>query len=136
MDTAKIQDRIDKQKSKAKKTSPSKRSQQAAQRGGRRSQRNYVELDDLDSDSDCDEPLANNAHRQHHDPNTIVLDCDDVFNGGPAVNFTRDIAGASAVSVEQSQEMKVSVRINSKVEQFLMNPVSSTIFVCFSSTEN
>lgn len=128
VDTEKIQKGIDKQKSKK---SPSKRTQRAAQRVGRRGRRNYVELDDMDSDSDSDdEPIAaffmpaHHARRQQHDPNTIVLDCDDVFIGGPAVNFTRDIAGASAVSVEQSQEMKVSVRINNKVEQFRMNAVS------------
>lgn len=127
VDTEKIEN---KRKSKAPKTSPPKRAQQTARRPppGRRGRRNYVELDDMDSDSDLDEPAAaqfvpaRNARR--HDSNTIVLDCDDVFAGGPAVNFTRDIAGANAVSVEQSQEMKVTVRINNKVEQFRMNPVS------------
>lgn len=134
VDTEKLQ----KQKSKATKatkTSPSKRTQRAGRRGvlAQHSMRNYVELDDLDSDSDLDDPIAAHfafsAHRvpmrrTPRDPNTIVLDCDDEFDGGPAVNFTRNIAGANAVSVEQSQEMKVNVRINTKIEQFQMNPVS------------
>lgn len=136
VDTDKLQKGIDKRKSKATKNSPSKRTQRAVRRGGHRGRRNYVEIDDMTSDSDLDESVAahfapaHHARRPPHDPNTIVLDCDDVFVGGPAVNFTRNIAGANAVSVEQSQEMKVSVRINNKVEQFRMNPVSSQCGVC------
>lgn len=137
-DTEKIQKVIDKRKSntaKAKKNSPSKRAQRATRRGGRNVRRNFVEPDEIDSDSDSDleesvavpfftATHARPARRPQHDPNTIVLDCDDEFVGGPAVNFTRNIAGANAVSVEQSQEMKVNVRINTKIEQFQMNPVS------------
>lgn len=155
VDTEKIQKGIDK-KQKASKTaqngkgspnkSPSKRSQRYARRSGgggsrRRGIRNFIEMPDMDSDSDLDSDLdtliqtitAASQHpvarrpAQQHDPNTIVLDCDDEFFGGPAVNFTRNIAGADAVSMEQSQEMKVNVRINNKIEQFQMNPVSEHV---------
>lgn len=138
VDTDKIQNRVDKRKSKAskatKKNSPSKRAQRAmVRRGGQRGRRNFVEIDDIDSDSDSDldqsvaaftSAATHRARRPPHDPNTIVLDCDDEFEGGPAVNFTRNIAGANAVTMEQSQEMKVNVRVNNKIEQFQMNPVS------------
>lgn len=127
---------------KPTKSSPSKRAQRSARRGGQRIRRNYVEIPDMDSDSDSDSDLggsiaqftnAHNVHRPQYDPNTIVLDYDDEFIGGPAVNFTRDIAGANAVSMEQSQEMKVNVRINNKIEQFQMNPVSLMFFSIFNN---
>lgn len=140
VDTEKIEKKIDKQKTsktaknaKATTKSPSKRAQRFARRSRQHGARDFVELDfDSDSDLDLDEsfepesipPNHVSAHRPPHDPNLIVLDCDDEFMGGPAVNFSRNIAGANAVSMEQSQEMKVNVRVNNKIEQFQMNPVS------------
>lgn len=130
VDTAKIEKHMENKQKMVQnpqvKKSPSKRAQRRNRR--RSGIRNYVEMD---SDSDSDSPIAPNATTDHvhrraqpHDPNTIVLDCDDDFKGGPAVTFTRDVAGANAVSIEQTQEMKVSVRINTKIVQFQMNPVS------------
>lgn len=137
MDMEKIEKKNEKQKSKAKnakvtKSSPSKRAQRCARRGAPHGRRNFVEIPDMDSDSDSEfgQSAATFTTAHHgrrpppHDPNTIVLDCDDEFFGGPAVQFTRNIAGANAVSMEQSLEMKVNVRINNKIEQFQMNPVS------------
>lgn len=88
------------------------------------------DLDLLGSDSEMYESSSQSApscsarsNYQPHDPNTIVLDCDDVFDGVPAVSYTRNFATASAVSAEESMELKVNVRINGKIEHFYMNPV-------------
>lgn len=140
VDTEKIEKRMNQQKTAKNaqtKKSPPKRAQlaQRAQRTGRRNRLRgthvFVQMDsDSDLDSDLDAPIATNAtthpvrRAPPHDPNIIVFDCDDEFASGPAMNFTRNLAGADVVSVEQSQEMKVSVRINNKIEQFQMSPVS------------
>lgn len=145
VDTEKIEEGIDKKQKVLKgkmaaKKSPTKRAQRNGGGGGRRRSARNVSYVDSDSDSDSylntliesNTTTAHHAvHRpQQHDPNTIVLDCDDEFFGGPAVNFTRNIAGANAVTAEQSQEMKVNVRINNKVEQYQMNQVSYLITMC------
>lgn len=134
VDTEKIEKRIEKQikVSKAKKTkSPPKRGAR-----GRPQRRQHVFEDiDLDlTDSDLDnEPVMSlttsrsprRAPRQApRDPNTIYLDCDDEFIGGPAVAFSRNLAEADAISVEDSQGLKVNVKIHNKIEQYSMNPVS------------
>lgn len=141
VDTETIEKRIDKKTSKdaknvaAKKApakkSPSKRSQRYNRRG-RGGPRNMVEVSESDSDlnSDSDDAMSAAMNVVQHrarprDPNTIYLDCDDdEFMGGPAVNVTRNIAGANCVSQEQSQEMKVNVKISGKIEHFQTNPVS------------
>ncbi|XP_031620607.1 uncharacterized protein LOC116339091 [Contarinia nasturtii] len=108
---------VQKERLASKKKSPKKRTTR-----GRR-QRRIVDSDlsDLDSE-DSDEPATSNGPtRRPYNPNLIVLDCDDEFIGGPAVNVTRNLATASVVSVEESMDLKVSVRINGKIEHFFMN---------------
>lgn len=69
----------------------------------------------MDTDPNhLDAPIVPNVtthHAQQRDPNTIVLDCDV-----PVVNFTRDLFGVNGISIEQSQEMNVNVRVNKKIE--------------------
>lgn len=137
VDTEKIEKRIAKTKaSKAvkasKNKSPPKRNGRALRSGQRKQHRFDVDSDLESTDSDDDIPIMNRRilgcsprrnNRPAHDPNTIVLDCDDEFFGGPAVAFSRNIAGANAISIEDSKGMKVSVKINNKIEHFEMNPV-------------
>lgn len=92
----------------------------------RQRRRRNIYLDDIsfsESDISFDEPISINP-RAVHDPNTIVLDCDDEFIGGPTVNFTRNVAAAAAVSAEESRELRVTVKINGKIEYYEMNAVS------------
>lgn len=123
VDTEKIEKRIAK-----KKTSKASKTKSPPKRNGRFD----VDSDLESTDSDDDVPIVNRrstgrsarpSHRRAHDPNTIVLDCDDEFFGGPAVAFSRNIAGANAISIEDSKELKVSVKINNKIEPFEINPV-------------
>lgn len=126
---------VEKTKAKKPKTPP-KRSAVAARqspkgRGGRRtassrSRSRYIDFGELDSsDSDVHE----RAPRSTYDPNTIVLDCDDEFFGGPAVNVTRNLAAATAVSTDESMELTVSVNINGKIEKYQMNSVRRHRFI-------
>lgn len=89
-----------------------------------------LDVDILGLDSEMYESSSQSApsgsarsNHQPYDPNTIVLDCDDAFDGVPAVSYTRNFATASAVTAEESTELKVTVRINGKIEHFYMNPV-------------
>lgn len=133
MDTEKIEKKIEKRNaSKSSKTkSPPKRN--ARGRPARRQRYVDSDLDVTDSDSDtpisqmlsrASRPSPRRPSRPAHDPNTIVLDCDDEFIGGPAVAFSRNLANAEAISAEDSKSLKVHVKINNKIEQYEMNPVS------------
>lgn len=128
-DNSTFQEKESKKSSKTSKTKSPPKRKAANSRRGRQATTSRRRHDDYDldsSDSDMDEPLARPTQPTYpvHDPNLIVLDCDDVFEGVPAVNFTRNLATASAISVEDSTELKVSVRINGKIESYYMNPVS------------
>lgn len=106
-----------------KKTPPKK---PAARRGRGRGRRNdYVDLYDSNSMEISAVSSSSQSSRPAHDPDTIVLDCEDEFIGGPAVNFTRNLATAAAVSTEDKMDVKVSVKISGKVEAFPMSQVSA-----------
>lgn len=82
-----------------------------------------------DTSDENDDELSTNfvqANRPVHDPNTIVLDCDDEFIGGPAVNLNRNLATASTLIAEDYLDLKVNIRIAGKIEQYQSNAVSST----------
>lgn len=130
VETQKQQNAMERRTKKVNKKSPTKKQSNKNRR--RRSLRKDFDHDSSDSSSDSDMLIrlsgrqARLASRQVHDPNTIVLDCDDEFFGGPAVNFTRNLATASAISMEDNMDLKVSVRISGKIESFHMNTVSKT----------
>lgn len=145
-----MRDQMDRKNAKKSKPSKAKASKhRSPNKRLRASSRRMAAESSQTTDSSDDEPLSRPS-RPVHDPNTIVLDCDDEFIGGPAVNFSRNIAQASAVSVEESMDLRVSVRIYGKIEQFQTNAVSilkqllsivthnSTDFVfrSFTSTKN
>lgn len=75
------------------------------------------------------QPAQRTVQSTAYDPNTIVIDCDDEFFGGPSVAFSRNIAQANAISNEDKQSLKVSVKVNNTIEQFELNAVS-IICVC------
>lgn len=141
VDTEKIEKQITKNKNKKvlKTKSPPKRT--------RTRQINYVDSDDDLTNSDaepsimamvnstrrsirrsCSIQRVQRAQRSAYDPNIIVLDCDDEFIGGPAVAFSRNIAGANTISAEDQQGLKVSVKVSNKIEQFDLNAVSDGFF--------
>lgn len=127
VEAKRIQSQLERKATKA--TKASKRSspkKSTAIRSRMRSRRVQLDSSDLSS-SDSDAPLCSSSRiqraRSRYDPNTIVLDCDDEFIGGPAVNLNRNVAAASTVSVEDSMDLKVTVRIKGKMEQYHMNPV-------------
>lgn len=120
-----IQSQSQRKATKASKKNSSKKTTHSRLRSRR------VQLDSSDlSSSDSDAPLCSSSRTQRaqsraaYDPNTIVLDCDDEFIGGPAVNLNRNVAAASTVSVEESMDLKVTVRIKGELEQYQMSPVS------------
>lgn len=125
---------------KTSKQSPTKRNARTARVASTartattaRRQRRRINFGDITfSESDLsfedEAPVARPA-RSVHDPNTIVLDCDDEFIGGPSVNFTRNVAAAAAVSAEESRELKVTVKINGKIDHYQMNAVSYLICI-------
>lgn len=126
VETERLQSQMERKASKSsKRKSPKK---PTGRRTGRARRAPAMDLDsDLtSSDSEgaaCLPGRAQNRPRPVYDPNLIVLDCDDEFIGGPAVNFTRNVAAASAVSVEESMELKVNVRIKGEINHFHMSPV-------------
>lgn len=122
-ETDRQQSRIEKNVAKAsKRKSPKKSKGKSAPRRGR------GRSDQTSSDSDvpsCSTSQSSQGRsRTAYDPNTIVLDCDDEFIGGPAVNFTRNVGAATAVSLEDSMDLKVNVRVKGQIDYFYMNPVS------------
>lgn len=137
-ETDRLQSRIEKNVAKAsKRKSPKKPKGRSAPRRGRgRLSRNLAVYYDSDqSSSNSDVPSCSTSQssqgrsRSAYDPNTIVLDCDDEFIGGPAVSFTRNVAAATAVSLEDTMDLKVNVRVKGQIDYFYMNPVS---YLCIS----
>lgn len=128
VEAKRLQSQIERKAAKStKRKSPKKPTGKRSARG-RRARAGNLDSSDL-STSDSEAPLCSTSQgqgrtRPAYDPNTIVLDCDDEFFGGPAVNFTRNVAAATAVSVEESMDLKVNVRIKGEIEQFVMNSVS------------
>lgn len=128
VEVQRMQSQLERKTTKASKNRKSPKKPTAA-RSRTRSRRVQLDSSDLSS-SDSDAPLCSSSRAQQarsrpaYDPNTIVLDCDDEFIGGPAVNLNRNVAAASTVCVEESMDLKVTVRIKGKMEQYHMNPVS------------
>lgn len=115
---------------KQPKSSPPKRNRPTAQRRSRghghgrsRRRRNIEPSDDSSLDSDDNNIITNARSHNVHDPNTIVLDCDDMFIGGPSVQISRNLTESNACSAEDNLEINVSVRVNGKVQKYIMRPV-------------
>lgn len=130
----KIEKKIDQQKSKVSRATKTKSPTKPKARGRATRRRGVFDLEDSDLvmiDSDLAMPLTTSSLSQreprqssHQDHNTIVLDCDDAFIGGPAMVFSRNLAEADAISIEDSQGLNVNVKIFNNIEQYSMNPVS------------
>ncbi|XP_055324738.1 uncharacterized protein LOC129579102 [Sitodiplosis mosellana] len=125
VEAKRLQGQMERNIAKASKRKSPKKPTGARPRGRRGRAVNLNPSDMSSSDSDAPLCSSNRAvqgrSQPAYDPNTIVLDCDDEFIGGPAVTFTRNVAAASAVSVEESKDLKVTVRINGKIEHYYMN---------------
>lgn len=119
-----VQNQVERKASKAKKKSPTKKPKANNSRRGHGRGAHIIHDSSSSLSSETDEQWERPSTRPAYDPNTIVLDGDDEFIGGPAMNFTRNLATARAISVEDSMCLKVNVRINGKIESFQMSPVS------------
>lgn len=130
-DSLEFAEDVDEPQSKpTKKASPKKRNRPTASRRARvpaRRARDYLICDSDDSAADPDGETGASAinvrSNYDHDPNTIVLDCDDIFKVGPSVNINRNLAGATACSSEENSEIRVSVIVKGKVDTYTMRPV-------------
>lgn len=127
VEAKRLQDQIERTAAKAAIASKNK-SKSKKRGGGKNSRTRALNMDSSDLSSyDSDERVSTaSSSRQPYNPNLIVLDCDDEFDVGPAVNFTRNVAAANSVSVEDSMDLKVNVKINGKIEKYQMNSVSQS----------
>lgn len=130
METVQFTPDTDKKQSRRTRASPKKRKQPTG-RGRPRARmhacagryRNESD-DDPEYDSDGDLIPSNYnlpTNSQEHD--IIVLDCDDIFKGGPSVQITRNLAGANSCIEDDNTELQVSVRVNGKLDKYKMRQV-------------
>lgn len=107
-----------------KRAEPKKRKQPKARGRSRRPCR--IHINDIDGEFEsADDIIPSNYNRptNNHDYDTIVLDCDDIFKGGPSVQITRDLGGANSCITDDNTELQVNVRVNGKVNKYTMRRV-------------
>lgn len=68
-------------------------------------------------------PSNHNRPTNNHDYDTIVLDCDDIFKGGPSVQITRNVDGANSCITDDNTELQVNVRVNGELNKYTMRRV-------------
>lgn len=107
-----------------KRVEPNKRKQPTARGRSRRPRRIQINSNDDEYES-TDDIIPSNYNRptNNHDYDTIVLDCDDMFKGGPSVQITRDLGGANSCITDDNTELQVNVRVNGKVNKYTMRRV-------------
>lgn len=111
-----------------KKEAKKRRAPPTAGRRRRANGRRRVTYEDEDEIiSSDDEVIQSRSNYQNDDPNTIVLDADDIFIGGPKVQISRNLNEVAACSTVENTEIQVSVRVNSKIDKYTMRPVSDSV---------
>lgn len=107
-----------------KRAEPKKRKQPVSRGRSRRSRRFQIDCDEAEYDSGGDITPSNyNPPTNNHDYETIVLDCDDIFKGGPSVQITRNLADANSCITDDNAELQVNVRVNGKLNKYTMRRV-------------
>lgn len=84
--------------------------------------RRIQNVSEYDSDEDV-MPSNYNRPTNNHDYETIVLDCDDMFKGGPSVQITRNLGEANSCLTDDNTELQVSVRVNGNFNKYTMRRV-------------
>lgn len=105
-----------------KRAEPKKRKQPAARGRSRRRFQIDSEEDEYDLDG-YTAPSNYNRPTNNQDYDTIVLDCDDIFKGGPSVQITRNLAESNSCMTDDNTELQVNVRVNGKLEEYTMRRV-------------